>query len=353
MGPGDFFGEYGLLLNKKTRNTAVALSDVFILVVNKDSAVAFIKDEPEMTFELMKAICGRFDMVSHAYEKQTGRSWRQPHAQISAAEPKKEAKPETPSAQPAAAVQAPTEPFHFTLFPEGHGSYQLPVNTADHNYLMDKSYTCPICGKSFTSPKVKSSKLTLTKTDSDMRSHYEGVEPIYFDVVTCPNCLYSTSSDIFNSPEKPKDEIMRELSALKSESKIVYTGLKDVTSIFAGYYLALHCIPKCFVIHQLHTAKLLFKLYRIYQDCEDKHMEEVTAKRALDAYLYVYQNMEVAANQDQQICLIIGELYLKLSDNKNARDFFLKAKNNRNGAPLLKSQAENRIMDIRVMEGRS
>jgi hypothetical protein len=65
--------------------------------------------------------------------------------------------------------------------------------------------------------------------------------------------------------------------------------------------------------------------------------------------MYLTENSD--PGQEQQLCIIIGELYLKLGDLKNAKDFFFKAKTNRGGTPLLKTQAENRLLDIRDLEG--
>ena len=76
-------------------------------------------------------------------------------------------------------------------------------------------------------------------------------------------------------------------------------------------------------------------------------METFATQEALDAYMYVYQNIDVPASQDQQLCLVIAELSFKLGRFREAKDFFFKVKINRNGAPLLKRQAENRLYEIR------
>lgn len=353
-GSGEFFVESEFFMEKRTPVTAVALTDVYILPISKNTAAQFIKDEPELVLELIKELCSRLDKINIDYEKLSGHPWVQ-----SKPVPEKLPASEAPKSQqdmlkppPCSVGPNYTKNKNFSLLPEGHGDYQLTFNNEDHTYLMDKSYTCPLCKKTFNALKVKSSKLVLEKTDNDMRSRYKDVEPLYYDVVTCPHCFYSALSETFDHPDKPLAGLLQELQAFKPETKIMTGREMDTFSIFAGYYLALFCAPKCFVSHRIATAKLLLKLSRIYQDCEDITMEGQTAKLALEAYLNVYMNEEISPALDQQLCLVIGELYLKTKDFKNAKDFFLKAKLNRDGAPLLKNQAENRILDIRAMEAK-
>lgn len=366
FGPGDFFGEAPLFLGKNTRVTVVALSDVIALPVNKFNIMPFIKEEPELTFELMKAMCERMENVKAAYEKLAGTPWAglvPVPKKESAAEDKKtapitSAPAPTVTAEPIKApvqapAQTPAQAIHFSLFPQGHGSYQLPLNNEDRTYLFEKALTCPVCRKEFKTLKIKTSSLVLEKTDRDMRSRYKGVDPLYYDVITCPNCLYSALSDSFEHPEKPNAPLPQELKTLKKEAALIFGIAANTASVFASYYLALLCAPTYFYKHAFATAKLLLKLSRVYQDAGDAQMEDSTTKRALDAYMYVYLNMEVPPNQDQQLCLIIGELYFKQNDLKNAKDYFFKAKTNRSGAPRLQRQADDRIDDIRELESKT
>lgn len=365
VGAGDYFGEMTLFADKNMPYTAVALTEVIALAVDRNTVAAFIKDEPEMALELMKAVCTRLDHVSAAYEKLSGSAWvesghvmngspdqaEQPVEELFKAEPETALIP--PASPEAAQVEDPVQNPGFSLFPEGHGAYRLPMNNTDQVLLMDKNYSCPICGGKFTSLKVMNSKLMLENTDSDMRNRYRGIEPLYYDLVTCPHCLYSALSEMFGKPDKTKAEVQQALQAIQSEIHIKSGTAMDTFSVFAGYYLALFCAPKCFAMPHLATAKLLLKLSRIYQDCGDTQMEEITAKRALDAYMYVYEHVEIPPNQDQQLCVVIGELSLKVKDFKTAQDFFFKANNSTVSTPLLKNHAQNRIFDIREMAGKS
>jgi uncharacterized protein (DUF2225 family) len=197
---------------------------------------------------------------------------------------------------------------------------------------------------------VRPSKLITDRIDPDMRVRYRGVEPLYYDVATCPKCLYSALDDLFEIPDKPCPDLPRELSAYKTEAEAAFEAGVTALSVFTGYYLALRCAPKCFYSPHLATAKLLLKLSWLYQDCGDAQMSEITARQALDAYVYVFQHIHNPPKADQQLCMVIGELYLKLGDAHSAKSYLFKAQSNREGLPSLRKKAADRVADIRAAE---
>lgn len=352
LGPGEMLEEKALLLEKSSPNTAVALTDVIALPINRLTVLSFFAEEPEMALEIMKALCARMDAVESAYEGLAGRPWSvappvTPPTAVSAAP----ARPQMPAGARVEAAAAPLETSAGPagLFPPEHGVYQLALPTEDRTYLMDKAFHCPYCKTRFVTQQVRASKLIEEKTDPDMRRRYQSIEPMYYDVVTCPNCLYSALNDQFQSPENLRADL-RALPALADQCRALFAGPRSAGSIFAGYYLALLCAPQCWVKHQWSTAKLYLKLSRIYADGGDEALERKTAEQALQAYLYLYTKEANSPSQEQQLTVILGELSLKMEDRKSARDFFFQAKTNREGSPLLREHADNRLYDIKMME---
>lgn len=362
LGPGELLEEKALLLDKSCSTTAVALTDVIALPINRLNASSFFAEEPEMTLEIMRTLCARLDAVEAAYERLAGSPWSHKNQSPSLPYPAAAVAadvlhPESPAA-PAPAAIAPSGlvtgdarclPMHPELFPPEHGSYRLALPTDDRTYLLDKSFHCPYCKTRFTAQQVRVSKLIELKTDPDMRRRYQSIEPMYYDVVTCPNCMYSALDEQFSAPENPKADL-RALQVLMPRYRSLFTGPKSADSVFAGYYLALLCAPLCWSKHQWSTAKLYLKLSRVYADGGDEALERRTAAQAKHAYMYLYTNEMNSPSQEQQLTVILGELSLKLGDLKSARDFFFQAKTNREGSPLLREHADNRIYDIKMAE---
>lgn len=63
--------------------------------------------------------------------------------------------------------------------------------------LYDKSYDCYICDTKFKSKTLMTGKTRLVSTDKDLRSKYYGVEPLKYDVISCPKCGYTATTKYF------------------------------------------------------------------------------------------------------------------------------------------------------------
>jgi uncharacterized protein (DUF2225 family) len=384
LGSGDLYADPGLLKNKPAAYTTVSLGDAIIIPIEKRTAIEFIQDEPALTFELMKEL---FLRLEPAYSPQASSPHHDkgdmPLKTKKTAETERRTQEQSYTDSSGAGVdtvadgtaavhthavhtntvrantvradadvtppdpaQTPSVSLRISgLFPEGHGAYELPLKEQNTAILMSKTHLCPICRSSFTAQTIRPSKLVVAATDPDLRNHYKGIEPLYYEVLTCPACLYSALPDQFGSPEKSKPDIMKALEPLKGSVGISLGSEKTTDSVFAGYYLALACAPIAFTKYQLTQAKLQYKLSRVYGDAGDAEMENRTSLKALENYLYAYARIGIPPSQEQQICILIGELYLKQNDLKNAIGFFNRARSG--GSPVLQKHAEDRCYEIR------
>lgn len=73
---------------------------------------------------------------------------------------------------------------------------QIKVMREDE-YLFDKTYECPICNQTFKERTIRTGKARLVKTDSDLRPTFDGIEPLKYDVVHCPECGYTALTRYF------------------------------------------------------------------------------------------------------------------------------------------------------------
>ena len=84
---------------------------------------------------------------------------------------------------------------------------------AELDYLIDRTYTCPVCGNDFKSKTVKSKSVRLVGTDMDFRPRYQQLDPIKYDVVVCPNCGYAALTRTFkNIYDAQKKQILGTIS---------------------------------------------------------------------------------------------------------------------------------------------
>ena len=68
----------------------------------------------------------------------------------------------------------------------------------EKDYLLLRDYECPVCEWKFKALSVKAGKVRQTGHDIDMRIHYEGIDPVKYEVISCPCCGYSAIASQFN-----------------------------------------------------------------------------------------------------------------------------------------------------------
>lgn len=95
-------------------------------------------------------------------------------------------------------------------------------------YIFDKTYTCPVCDKSFKSKTLKSNKAKLISTDMDLRPVYQNIDIVKYDVVACPCCGYAVLNRYF-APlttmqiKKIKENISKNYKIKDEKKKKIYS----------------------------------------------------------------------------------------------------------------------------------
>ncbi len=85
-----------------------------------------------------------------------------------------------------------------------------PVELKEVDFIFDKTYKCPICDKEFKARTVRTGKVKLVGSDSDLRPKYQ-FDTLKYDAVTCPNCGYSVLTRYFNiNPTSGQMKLIRD-----------------------------------------------------------------------------------------------------------------------------------------------
>jgi len=344
---GDFFGEMTLFLNNMRSATTVAAGAVILLEINRMNAFEFFEKQPEATYSLIKTLCTRLDEANDVnVEKLTGISKKTAADTLNPAAAKTK-----PTSTDTAAFLGVGNPNG--LFPPGHKTYALDIKPPSQKAVVTRKFTCPVCDAKFSALAARTINLKLKHVDRDFRTHYEtDIDVIHYDIVTCPECYYSTFSPNFASPViSALLKNLNQVKQYKDKIGMTFGDERDIDSVFAGFYLTLKSGPAFFLRHETTTAKAWLRLMWLYQDCGDKEMELFAAKNARDAYLEVYTNTDFGPDAMQQLNMTLGELCLKLGDIPSAKKYYFQAKTSRSGKPMLAKQADERLNEIRESEG--
>lgn len=118
-----------------------------------------------------------------------------------------------------------------------------PIKTqiTEEECLFDKRYECPVCDNKFSTKAVKSTKLRVVTKETDLRTVYEGIDPVKYEVITCGICGYSALLRYFGKISNSQ------IKRLKEEVKRDFRGIdtfKDTLTYddaILRYKLALIC----------------------------------------------------------------------------------------------------------------
>lgn len=80
----------------------------------------------------------------------------------------------------------------------------------EKDLILDKTFTCPVCGETFSAKIMKTGKAKLLRTDSDLRPVYEGIDAVKYDVQLCTGCGYAALSRFFPSITSVQAKLIRE-----------------------------------------------------------------------------------------------------------------------------------------------
>lgn len=81
----------------------------------------------------------------------------------------------------------------------------------EQDFLFDKSYTCPVCGKNFKALTVRSGKMRMVGSDPDLRPRYGQLDAVKYDVVLCPHCGYTALARFFDHIVSVQVKAVKEL----------------------------------------------------------------------------------------------------------------------------------------------
>lgn len=93
----------------------------------------------------------------------------------------------------------------------------------EEDLLFDKSYTCPVCNNEFHSKMIRTGKVKLLSTDTDLRPKYQLVDSLKYDALVCPSCGYAALSRFFKFMMPAQAKLIRE-NITKNFSGLPQTG---------------------------------------------------------------------------------------------------------------------------------
>lgn len=121
------------------------------------------------------------------------------------------------------------------------GVESVGAKVQEEDLILEKSFTCPVCDKTFSTKVMKNGRARLLGTDPDLRPRYEGVDAAKYDVIMCSCCGYSALSRFFPNVTPTQAKLIKEKICANIRIPQYYDQTFSYEEALERYKLALAC----------------------------------------------------------------------------------------------------------------
>lgn len=188
--------------------------------------------------------------------------------------------------------------------------------------LFDKTIDCPSCSLSFTTKKVRISKLRLLKRDEDFLNYYNDINPINYTVFVCPNCGYAATDIKFDNISIEGIKIIKNNISTRW-IKRDFGGIRDTDDAIETYKLAL-LQGTMLGFKKLELANICLNIGWLYRIKEDKIEEIRFLTLAREQFVEAYNNESLKGSNmdDSKITYLIAELSRRVNEKEESLSWF-------------------------------
>lgn len=343
LSTGDFLGEMSLLEEVPRSASGIAETDVVVLVIAKDNFRRFLQEMPELGYSMMQKLSSRIRMLEDALLGFTGGNREILLAANFGSEGK--TKPVDEANEQAKQNNG--------ILPEGHKTYNLNAPASYENFYFSKNITCPVCQGEFETKIPRMTKLRLDRVENDLREIFVDFDPLWYTIRTCPHCFFAQVYTEFDKTSRLSAKALlpyqEKALDLRGEISLPAGEPLSINRVLMDYYLAIY-----FATGDDESPLVLGKLYMslawLYQDLGDDDFYRQSWNKAFEYYYQAYygdSNVRLKPEHEQQLCLILGELYLRKGEIREALKHFHKAIRRLDGANYYNNRARDRYMEVK------
>jgi len=147
--------------------------------------------------------------------------------------------------------------------------------------IYQRKVHCPICNKDFYSSAIKSGKNQLQNIDEDLRTHYSIVDPMLYDVISCP-CGHTALNASF-ATLLPTQRAAVRTKICPNYFPIPIEEVRSINYALDLYQLAL---AECLIRNgkNIEKAVLCLRISWLYQDLKQFDDETEFIKNAYECF---------------------------------------------------------------------
>ncbi len=230
----------------------------------------------------------------------------------------------------------------------GEPALKNSVEPVEEDIFYQKDLLCPLCNQKYQTLKPRHKYTVIDRTDEDFCPYYKVVNPLYYEINTCPGCGYSFNNST-STPVKTelKESVQKVLNGLyKGED---YTGVRNLEDAIQTFKLAIQC-QKQMGAGNYAMSRLYLKLGWLYRYQKNAEKEKEQMEQALYHLLRFFDEADIEEpKEEMNIMYLIGQIYLNLNDKPAALNWFIRIAQhpNKNKYPYLVNRAREYWKEIR------
>lgn len=194
--------------------------------------------------------------------------------------------------------------------------------------LYEKSIRCPVCNKEFTTKKVRTSAIRISKRDQDFCPYYESENPLFYGVFICYHCGYAALEGGFSNLKLDDKEKVMNIITPKWHPRS-YGGKRNLDEAIEVYKLALLCSNVLGGKDSL-VGKICLRLSWFYRYKESKEEEKKFIEFTINSFENAYTGERISNDEYDEISILylLGELNRRADNYSKAIMWFDKALSN-------------------------
>ena len=276
---GGFFGEMSIFDKLPRSASCIALEDSICISIDKNNLSEFLRNCPDIVEQLLMSMSMRVRKMDEMLH----------------------------SAQNAVARTA--DGAEFTI-PDEFFNHQISEPEQSEQLLQFTKEECPICGELIPVTRVRRNKLSVQLVTPDQRIRYVGCEPLWYEVITCPHCLYSNYYlDFFRVNGENRQTVRNILEKQLPSVVKPYRYGTSADRVILGYLQAIHLNEQLHPSDSAMLGLLWLRLYRIACGGDNSPMVDLCAQYAAQ-YLCAAFDQDQITNPSDRYPLLLALSYL-------------------------------------------
>lgn len=276
---GGFFGEMSIFDKMPRSASCIAVEDTICASIDRGNLQQFLANCPDIVEQLLLSMSLRVrkmdDLLHHT-------------------------KASSSALGEHSAFDVPQEFYN-------HG---IVEPTQDARFLQTYKEECPICGQQMPVIRVRRNKLSVQLVTPDQRVRYFDCEPMWYDVITCPHCLYSNYYlNFFNVSRDNRDVIRSILNEQYPLASKLYRYGTAVDRVIIAYLQAIHLNEHIHASDSALLGLLWLRLYWLSCSGEKSPLTDPCAQNAAQ-YLCAAFDQDQITNPSDRYSLLLSLAYL-------------------------------------------